>query len=76
MLHTTDVDNKFQKIKFVDWFIRKNRDGELGKISTEYEGDFLRFHEKEFDKETGKWNRVNQEEVNHGDFIVDSDLPF
>lgn len=73
MLHTTDINNEFTKIKFVDWFIRKNRDGELGKIPTEYEGDYLRWHEKQ--KINGTWSRVTQNDID--DIIdIENDLPF
>ena len=75
-LHTEDVNNKFQKRKFLECLIRKNRDGSLGKIPLEFEGDFLRFYEKEYNPDTKTFERVEKKDFKDDDIIHDDDLPF
>ena len=49
MLHTDDIDQRFEKRRFIDLFIRKNRYGRLGKISYTYYGDYSEFVEKKWE---------------------------
>ena len=73
MLHTDDIDQKFEKERFIKLFVRKNRDGKLGRISYGYRGDYAEFVEKEFNPLTGNYEEVPQ----HEEFgITEDDLPF
>lgn len=58
MLHSDDVNNEFQDERFIKLFIRKNRDGRLGKINYTYYGDYIEFEEKQYDKDYG-WETTN-----------------
>mgnify|MGYP000706951824 CR=1 FL=1 len=74
MLHSNDVDNKFEKHKFIDLFIRKNRSGTMGKVSYTYYGDFLEFEEKKFNPDINDYEVVTQLDLEND--VNDSDLPF
>ena len=63
MLHSKDVSDKYQKRKFIDLFVRKNRDGMLGKLHYTYYGDYFQFIEKEFDDVESRYKKVEQEEM-------------
>ena len=61
MLHTTDIDQKFQDERYITIFIRKNRDGRLGRVAYTYVGDYVDFIErKQID---GRWFDVTQEDL-------------
>lgn len=69
MLHTTDVEQRFGneddvdgKGRFIDLFIRKNRDGKLGHIKYSYFGDYVDFIEKDFIN--GRWQEVSKPYIN------------
>jgi len=72
MLHSEDVDNKFDKEKFIKAFIRKNRSGKLGTIDLTYYGDIMTFEEKEW--VNGK--PVTVEQTNFDIETNDEELPF
>ena len=66
MLHTEDIDQKYgnENSRFgrtIQLFVRKNRDGKLGKVYYEYFGDYVQFIEKQKDFNTGKWSKVEQD---------------
>ena len=48
MLHSDDVDQKYQDHRFLKMFVRKNRDGRLGKVNYTFYGDYVEFVEKEY----------------------------
>lgn len=75
MLHTDDIEQKYQDKKFLKLFIRKNRDGRLGVIDYTYFGDYVEFKEVEWvDK---KPVFVEQEDLSKSNIeILDEDLPF
>ena len=61
MLHTNDLEQKFQEKKYIKVFVRKNRDGRLGTVNYTYYGDFINFVEKDFDRDTREWKVVEQD---------------
>jgi replicative DNA helicase len=63
MLHTDDVDQKFQDKRFIKLFVRKNRDGRLGQINYSYYGDYVHFEETLFNKQTCQYDVVDQDEL-------------
>lgn len=94
MLHTTDIEQKFGNDddkngngRFIDLFIRKNRDGKLGHIKYSYFGDYVDFIEKDYIN--GRWqevpkpnlypkkeqNNIQEKEYENID-IKEEDLPF
>ena len=80
MLHTTDIEQKFGNEddtngRFIDLFIRKNRDGKLGHIKYSYFGDYVDFIEKDFID--GRWQEVPKPTFNNDTIDIDEeDLPF
>jgi len=48
MLHTDDIEQKFQDKRYIQVYIRKNRDGRLGEIYYTYYGDYVEFIETEW----------------------------
>ena len=63
MLHSKDVSDKFQDRKFIDLFIRKNRDGMLSKVNYTYYGDYFQFIEKEWLENKKRFSKIEQEEM-------------
>ena len=63
MLHTTDVNQEFQDKRYITIFVRKNRDGRLGRVSYNYYGDFVDFVETNYDKDKKQWNVVQQDDL-------------
>jgi len=80
MLHAEDEEGKFEKEKFLKMFVRKNRNGRLGKIDMTYYGDYVHFDEKTFNTKTNEWEPVVQEDLevirDQKEFLSDEDLPF
>jgi hypothetical protein len=82
MLHTEDVEQKFGNTdngngRFIELYVRKNRDGKLGKVSYEYFGDYIDFVEKEWIN--GVTTTVIQDDLKATTFlddIEDDSLPF
>jgi replicative DNA helicase len=66
MLHTDDVDQHFKEKRFIKLFIRKNRDGTLGRIDYTYYGDFIKFEETTFNMDTRQWETVIQDDLDKG----------
>ncbi len=54
LLHTQDMEQKFQEKRFIDLAIKKQRDGVLGKTHFSYYGDYIRFIET-------KWNDTKRQ---------------
>ena len=74
MLHTEDINNEYIYEKHIDLFIRKNRDGKLGKVKMMYHGDYIRFGESIWSKTDNKYIMDSQENL---DVVInDDDLPF
>ena len=63
MLHTTDINQEFQDERYITIFVRKNRDGRLGRVSYSYFGDYVNFIETEYDKDRKQWNIVQQDDL-------------
>lgn len=59
MLHTTDVEQKYQYKRFIDLFIRKQRDGVLGKVRFAYYGDYVKFVESKWDDTVSRYVDVD-----------------
>ena len=74
MLHNKDPNDQYEH-KHITLYIRKNRDGQLGKVVTTFIGDNMQFIEKEFDTDIGEYVEVDQEELEEIK-INDEDLPF
>ena len=77
MLHTTDIEQKWgegdKRGRYIDLFVRKNRDGKLGSVKYEYFGDYVDFKEKVWDFDRKGFVTVEQDII-EGDFP--DDLPF
>ena len=78
MMHSEDEEDKFSEHKYVKLFIRKNRSGTMGTVNYTYYGDFFEYEEKFFNPETGKFEVVEQLNLDKFDKvdINDEDLPF
>lgn len=90
MLHSDDIDQKFADHRFLKMFVRKNRDGRLGKVNYTYFGDYVKFVETEWSNEYNKYVTVEQEDLSllnntkeekeehfiNNIEITDDDLPF
>lgn len=63
MLHTDDVDQKFEEKRFIKLFIRKNRYGVLGEINYTYYGDFSNFVETQWNEDLRGFEEVQQEKL-------------
>lgn len=57
MLHSEDIEQKYEERRFIKMFVRKNRYGVLKTINYTYFGDYSRFIEK--DKVDGVWTETN-----------------
>ena len=83
MLHTTDTQQRFgdgdTKGRFIDLFVRKNRDGKLGHINYEYFGDYIDFKEMEWNDQLKRYEEVYQDKLTHKTFsdeLNEMDLNF
>ena len=71
MLHSSDVDNKFEYKKFITMFVRKNRQGKMGRTDFIFYGDTLKFKENKFNPDTRQWEIIEEDKFN-----TIEDLPF
>lgn len=69
MLHTSDTEQKFTEKRYIELFIRKQRDGVLGKTTFNYYGDNVKFVETE-------WNDDVRGYVELPDNIIKEEVPF
>ena len=81
MLHTEDINQEFGNEdsangRFIELFVRKNRDGKLGTVKYDYFGDYVEFREKEWDKDRSCYVDVIQDEIKPVIEIDEEDLPF
>ncbi len=76
MLHTEDVDGRYNDNKYVDLYIRKNREGEVGVVNFEFKGSTMEFTEKEHNPLTGGLEPVKQRDLEDEFSDEDTDLPF
>ncbi len=79
MLHNMSdeggIEIEDKKKSFINIYVRKNREGECGKIHTNFYGDYLEFEETKWCADEKKFIPVHQEEIKHED-MIDVDLPF
>ena len=80
MLHSDDLEQKFQDKRFIKLFVRKNRDGRLGKINYTFYGDYVKFVEIEWDETMSRFEEVVQEDLSitkpRLKEEIDYDMPF
>lgn len=77
MLHSEDVDDKFEQVKHMKCFIRKNRSGKKGTIYMTYYGDYMSFDEVEewgSDKQPKYAEQLDLENISQT--YNEEDLPF
>lgn len=78
MLHNVSESDTYtaedMKRSLINIYIRKNREGETGKVYTHFYGDYLEFEEVKWNDDEKKFIPVNQREL--GAEITDEDLPF
>ena len=76
MLHNASDGNAEEGERKVNWiniYVRKNREGETGKVYTHFYGDYVEFEEMKWNKELEEFEPVEQKGVIE---ITDKDLPF
>ena len=73
MLHTDDIEQKFQDHRYVKLYVRKNRDGRLGMVNYTYYGDFVNFVETQWSDATKRYEEISQDDF-YG--IAEENMPF
>ena len=71
LLHTKDTKQAFAERRYIDLFIRKQRDGVLGKTHFAYYGDYVKFVENEWDDNSKKYVETTSKTND-----IDRDLSF
>ena len=84
LLHTKDTKQQFQKIRYIDLFIAKQRDGVLGETHFSYIGDNVKFVETEWNDDEKRFINTPEVILGQDDVVIpkstidinEDDLPF